>query len=334
MNTHDLKPTHEPQYRIVLLFWGESDYLDTETGAIESSQKAYRLQPKYGKTLMDLFPYFTKAIKGETFKGNFPRKLMIYEGKNEIFRLPEGQSTITDRAGNLHQRLHYLKEWRECTEMYIRTNGRQFRVEKQPTQHQPIQKVATVSVPLVKQVPTETIESQETRLKNERNDVFYKLSDYCNEKLGYKLNKSTNFNLFEKIVANIKIQIKDIPDFYEEGKLIIDKEVEETSTFKPLLEDNPFGLPLEDDNEPVEVVGAINTAFKKTTKATTKTQTDLSIFIDAAIETLSKLYEKTNRKATDEVKKVFENAFSRCKDVSKIDAVFTNFQYQIEKGEF
>lgn len=330
MTTHDLKPTHEPQYRIVLLFWGEADYLDTETGAIESSQKAYRLQPKYGKTVIDLFPYFTKAIKGETFKGNFPRKLMIYQDDKEIFRLPEGQGTITDRAGNLHQRLHHLKEWRECTDMYIRTKGRQFRAAKQPTQPQPIQKVATVSVPLVKQEPTETIESQEIRLKNERNAVFYKLSDYCNEKLGYKLHKETNYHLFEKIVANIRIQIKDIPDFYEEGKLIIDKEVEETQPFEPFL--------VEDHSEQVEV---INTAFKKTPKTLTNSVPlgEIVVNLDnmkaTFVDFIASDYKRiTKSVATEEQMKKFRNVFSRCKTKEKLDAAYTNFVSQIEKGQF
>ncbi len=130
MNQINLNATDSPQFRIVLLFWGESDFIDTETGELKSSQKGYRMSPKWGKTLVDIFPYFTKVLAGQTqenWKNRIPRKLMIYEGETEIFRLPQGTGAITDRKGNVQQRLKSLKEWRECIELYERTNGRQFR---------------------------------------------------------------------------------------------------------------------------------------------------------------------------------------------------------------
>lgn len=147
MNLNELNPNYTPQFRIVLLFWGESDYLDFETGAIESSQNAYRMSPKWGKSLKDLFPYYTAAIKGDTWKNRVPRKLVIYEGETEIFRLPQGTGAITDRKGNIQQRLKSLKEWRECIEMYERTNGRQFRpsFNYEPKNGQKIEQIQPVA---------------------------------------------------------------------------------------------------------------------------------------------------------------------------------------------
>lgn len=132
MNTGQLN-TVQGQFQIVLLFWGGADWLDTDTGEIRTSQKAYRMKNYAGKGLKDLFSYFTAALKGETWKNRIPRKLVIYEHGKEIFRLPQ-EGAITDRFGNKQKRLASVQEWRECTELYERSNGRMFRRE---SNHEP-----------------------------------------------------------------------------------------------------------------------------------------------------------------------------------------------------
>lgn len=296
MNRNDLNPAKRPQFRIVLLFWGESDFLDTETGAIESSQNAYRLSPKWGKQLKDLFPHYTAAIKGETWKNRVPRKLMIYEGETEIFRLPQGTGAITDRKGNVQQRLKSLKEWRECIEMYERTNGRQFR---NSFNHEPknVQKTEQIYNPkpahvaFQANIDLEERENEERKLKNE---VWYKLKNQVEiEKLVFDVNE------WKHIKRELTLRnIQHIESYFDEGmeylrkshehyqaaireaeQIVKEKNIEAATVSKDRYQD--FKSPV---------------GFRSTPKVTTNSNPSLDSKKAQAVQELYDLYKTKNQK--------------------------------------
>ncbi|WP_375560649.1 hypothetical protein ACE193_23630 [Bernardetia sp. OM2101] len=230
-----------------------------------------------------------------------PQKLKIFHHNKCIATIPSAEGeTITNIKRDPQMLVNALNEWERFKMRFMSSKGN----------------VQALAEPQIQ------VQNKEKQLNEERNSVFRQLNEYCYYTLGYKLNKENNYYLYEKIVARLKIRIKDIPNSYTELKELIDKEANENQVTAPTDLDVAY--------EPILVAKT----FKRTPKTITKTQTDLSVFIEAAIDTLSKTYEKTNRKATYEVRAVFENALSRCKEVSKIDAVFTNFITQIEQGQF
>ena len=292
-------------YQFVFYFFGDHEYFNEDTGEVIRKGNSYRGSPYEGKGLNTVFKFITQIMKSERkvlgsqyrLEDQIPQKLKIFHNNQCIATIPSAEGeTITDIRKNPQMLANALNEWEVFKMRFVRSSGNvQALVESQAQE-----------------------QNKEQRLNDERNSVFKRLSEYCYHTLGYKLNKENNYYLYEKIVAHLKIRIKDISDSFSELKELIDKEARQT----------------EDVTVPIDEAILVGETFQRTPKTLTKTQTDLSVFIEAAIDTLSKTYEKTNRKTSNEVRAVFENAFSRCKDVSRIDTVFTNYLTQIEQGLF
>ncbi|WP_291727847.1 hypothetical protein [Bernardetia sp.] len=304
-------------YQFVFYFFGDHEYLNEDTGEVIRKGNSYRGSPYEGKGLNTVFKFITQIMKSERkvlganyrLDDQIPQKLKIFHHNQCIATIPSAEGeTITDIRKNPQMLANALNEWEVFKLRFVRSNGNvQVLVQSQAQE-----------------------QNKEKQLNEERNSVFRRLSEYCYHKLGYKLSKENNYALYEKIVAHLKIRIKDIPSYYSELQELIDREADQTEVVTPINFKVYEATHERTANEPTSIAET----FKRTPKTVTKTQTDVSIFIEAAIDTLSKRYEKTNRKVTEEVRAVFENAFSRCKEITKIDSVFNNYLNQIEQGQF
>lgn len=321
MNRNDLNTTDSSQFRIVLLFWGESDFLDTETGAIESSQNAYRLSPKWGKTLKDLFPHYTAAIKGETWKNRVPRKLMIYENETEIFRLPQGTGAITDRKGNVQQRLKSLKEWRECIEMYERTNGRQFRVSfnhesKNEQKTEQVYNSKPVHVAFQSNIDVEEREKDQERVQKIK--VWEKIkTQFDKENLSVDANDEKHIKR-ELLLRNIQhldsffddamIFLRKSHEQYqnairEADQIVKEKNIEATTVSKDRYQE--FKSPV---------------GFRSTPKVTTNSNPSLDSKKAQAVQELYDLYKTKNQKEPPSGRlNVWQNVFIKSNSENEIN---------------
>lgn len=284
-------------YQFVFYFVGDHEFINHDTGEVVKKGNSYRGSPYENKGLNTVFKFITQIMKSErkVLGSQYSIDDQIPQ-KLKIFHNNQCIVTIPEAEGETITNIHKDKE------MLVNALNEWERFKMRF-----IRNNGNVKAIEEVQQPKNDKETELQRLNEERRIVFSKLSDYSSKLLGYELKKSTNIHLYEKIVMLLKSRIKDIPNYYTELQELIDKEVQEKEVFEPLV-------------------------FSQNQTAVAElTHTE---WIESYIEILSNEYEKTSRKATKTVKKTFESAFSRCKDVSKLNAVFDNYLTEIKEGRF
>lgn len=321
MSTDTLNATEDSKFRIVLLFWGETDYLDTDTGAIESSQKAYRMSPKWGKTLKDIFPYFTAAIKGDTWTNRIPRKLLIYEGETEVFRLPQGTGAITNRQGNTQQRLKSLKEWRGCIELYERTNGRQLRKQSDVgvKNTQIVENTyRSVSVPNPEPIKTPSNPSPMTQEERTlKNKMWYRIKSQVEvEKLRFDVNE------WKHIKRELTLRnIQHIESYFEDGMEYLRKAHEQFKIALQQVEEAKEVRVVEVTTISKDTYGEFRSlvGFRPLTKVTTNS-TIMDKKKAQAVQELYDLYQEKHKKTPSNGRvNVWQNVMSKSNSETEIN---------------